>query len=359
MTKNTSLSIDELLALLKRLKSISIKPKEKTIFSIGGRGHYENPISDILAFFLNPNEDHELGALVAQAMLNCVGINASPNSIVEIHREYSTDEKKRLDLVIEGDDWLLAIENKVFHTANNPFEHYEQYLIDTFPKQKDKLHLVLLSPKNDQTEKWKSVGFTDLIEAIRSCMAEQILELPLNKWHFFLRDFLTNLTDLTGVNAMDDATFDVLQKNMSEIYRFEHIKKSFNEEVKQRGLRLLEESIPGRNFDAVQQLWSGDTPVYRFSCSDWLGETDVVLVSGFGTEKNTRVVIYLDAPELNKLNRTLVDAGFIATNSSEANNRWDCYEINCESSNVSDNLKLLVNIAKLVDDWHDQLKNSK
>lgn len=124
MIKGTSLSIDELLTLLDKLKDLSLKPKEKTVFSIGGRGHYENPISDVLAFFLDPNEDHELGSLVAQAMLKCAGVTAAPHSIQAIYREYVTSEQARLDLVLVGDDWLLAIENKVYHTANNPFDHY-------------------------------------------------------------------------------------------------------------------------------------------------------------------------------------------------------------------------------------------
>lgn len=47
----TSLSSEELLTLLDKLKGVTLKPIEKTVFSIGGRGHYENPVSDVLAFF--------------------------------------------------------------------------------------------------------------------------------------------------------------------------------------------------------------------------------------------------------------------------------------------------------------------
>ena len=173
MIKGTSLSKGELLTLLDQLKGLSLKPKEKTVFSIGGRGHYENPISDVLAFFLDPNEDHELGPLVAQAMLSCAGITASPHSIEAIHREHVTNKQARLDLVVVGDNWVLAIENKVYHTANNPFEHYKTYLKQAFPKQKENLKFILLSPKNDHAEDWQPVSFTELSQAIQAGMAEQ------------------------------------------------------------------------------------------------------------------------------------------------------------------------------------------
>lgn len=349
--KGASLSKDELLTLLDKLKGLSLKPKEKTVFSIGGRGHYENPISDVLAFFLDPNEVHELGPLVAQAMLSCAGIDASPHSIRAIHREYVTNEQTRLDLVLVGDDWLLAIENKVYHTANNPFKHYQEHLEKEFTEKKDKLKLILLSPKNDKAEGWQSVSFTELAQAIQAGMAEQVLELPFNKWHFFLRDFLTNLKSLSGADAMDDTTFELLQENMSDIYKLEKIKETFNEEVKQRGLKLLEERI-GKEFTVKMQKWASDVLAYRFKCDEWHHESEVVLVVGYGAKRSHKLRIYVDGPVLNKLNGVLKGAGYKYENKGESNDRWDCYFLDKNYSSITKGLEELSKVAKLVDDWH-------
>lgn len=353
--KGTSLSKGELLTLLDKLKGLSLKPKEKTVFSIGGRGHYENPISDVLAFFLDPNEVHELGPLVAQAMLSCAGIGASPHSIRAVHREYVTNEQARLDLVLVGDDWLLAIENKVYHTANNPFKHYQEYLEKEFTEQKDNLKLILLSPKNDKVEGWQSVSFTELAQAIQVRMAEQVLELPFNKWHFFLRDFLTNLKTLSGADAMDDTTFGILQESMSDIYRLEKVKEAFNEEVKQRGLKLLTERTEKIFEVKIIPNWTDDTTAYRFSCNDWQGESDIVLVTGFGAKCSHQLIVFIDAPVLNKLNNVLKEPEFSYKNSGESNDRWDCYFLDAKYSSINEGLEKLGKVAKLVDDWH--LKN--
>lgn len=349
----TSLSSEELLTLLDKLKGVTLKPIEKTVFSIGGRGHYENPVSDVLAFFLDPNEEHELGALVAQAMLECAGISASPHSIQAVHREYSTDEQARLDLVLVGDDWLLAIENKVYHTANNPFEHYEEFLKKAFPKQKKQVSLILLSPKNDKAEGWQPVSFTSLAQAIQANMAEKVLELPFNKWHFFLRDFLANLKTLSGADAMDDTTFDLLQNSMSDIYRLEEVKNAFNEEVKERGVKLLAEQT-GKEFE-VKMIpnWDNNTPAYRFSCNTWQGQNDIVLALGFGEEEKHKLFIYIESQKLNQLSEVLKDTEYKDyENGFELKKTWDCYKINTSYSSITKGLEHLSKLAKIVDDWH-------
>lgn len=49
-------------ALLNQMKSLPQPRKtEANIFSSGARGHYENPVSDVLAFFLDPDGGHGLG----------------------------------------------------------------------------------------------------------------------------------------------------------------------------------------------------------------------------------------------------------------------------------------------------------
>jgi PD-(D/E)XK nuclease superfamily len=46
--------------------------REKNIFSLGGRRYYENPMSDLLAFFLDPTEDHGLGDVALGSLAECL-----------------------------------------------------------------------------------------------------------------------------------------------------------------------------------------------------------------------------------------------------------------------------------------------
>jgi len=103
--------------------------KEKTLFSLGGRGHYENPASDLLAFFLKPDAEHGFQAIFLQTFLDCMKVDykAMRMSDVTVSREDMTEEGSRTDIVVQCKDWVLLIENKIYHIPNNPFDSYEAY----------------------------------------------------------------------------------------------------------------------------------------------------------------------------------------------------------------------------------------
>ena len=53
---------------LKLATKYQVLPKERTVFSLGGRGYYENAASDMLSFFLRPNAEHGFGTLFLLAL---------------------------------------------------------------------------------------------------------------------------------------------------------------------------------------------------------------------------------------------------------------------------------------------------
>ena len=204
MNKNIEISKEISESLLSLIDDV----QEKTIFSIGGRGYYEDPTSDVLAFYLDPNEEHGLGDLVLQSLVtvSAMGdkIRWNKDAQFAIYREVSTNEKNRIDLLIECDEWVLVIENKIYHEAINPFKDYERYIEDEY--ENIAAHFILLSPKdskiNDVGEVWKSVNYKDFIEKIESDLGFTLIKQPINKWHFFLRDFLLNLKQYSEENNM-------------------------------------------------------------------------------------------------------------------------------------------------------------
>ena len=170
--ENIEKNIDISKEISKSLFSLIDEAQEKTIFSIGGRGHYENPISTVLAFYLDPNEDHGLSDLVLQALLVVAGspldIERKKFTNFSVEREVSTG-KGRIDLLVECDDWVLVIENKIYHDPINPFDDYKKYIKEKYDKPDDFILLSLKGDKaNDEGGDWKSVNYKDFIEKIES-----------------------------------------------------------------------------------------------------------------------------------------------------------------------------------------------
>ncbi|MCW1874982.1 PD-(D/E)XK nuclease family protein [Erwinia sp. INIA-01] len=87
--------------LLIRLKSLPAAEKSETnIFSVGARGHYENPVSDLLAFFIDPDAPHGLNTLVLGAFLECLSSDVDASLLSPPAREVMTQKGTRIDLLL-------------------------------------------------------------------------------------------------------------------------------------------------------------------------------------------------------------------------------------------------------------------
>src|SRR6266446_1853737 len=101
--------------LFQEMNKLRKPHREKNIFSIGGRGYYENPTSDLLGFYLDPTEEHGLGDLVLSCLIeslpdpkpSLLGLEEAPE------REYVTQAVNRIDLILHGSGWVIALENKL------------------------------------------------------------------------------------------------------------------------------------------------------------------------------------------------------------------------------------------------------
>ena len=86
----------------------SIPDISKSIFDITGYPHHENVSSNILAFYLNPNNEHGLGNLLYSSLMNLSDGNESQPDNIQINREVSTQKGGRLDIVIETDTQIMV-----------------------------------------------------------------------------------------------------------------------------------------------------------------------------------------------------------------------------------------------------------
>lgn len=95
---------------------------------VAGYPHYENVCSNLLAFYLDPNAEHEMGTLVLESLLDLAPDQTQPVELnqITIEREYSTAKNQRIDLVLEGSSHVISIENKVYHWLANDLAHYAE-----------------------------------------------------------------------------------------------------------------------------------------------------------------------------------------------------------------------------------------
>ncbi len=119
------LHMDNFYSLLLDFKSLPRKANAKTFMEISGQAHYENVASNILAFYFDTQEEHGLKDLFLKEFLKMAEHDVS--EIVEttsVVREYPAEAGQRIDLVIQGDDFVIGIENKIYHWEANDFQNY-------------------------------------------------------------------------------------------------------------------------------------------------------------------------------------------------------------------------------------------
>ena len=194
---------DRFEALISEFRALDSTEKEMNFFDVGVRGHFENPTTELLSFFLDPAKPHDLGDSFFKGLEAAIAkdkVLLDLGELESVETEVVTQNGKRIDLVVETENALILIECKIYHHQNNPFDEYTAFgnnriskpNQDSSPKKLIKLVLCLsgkISP--DLTAKdWKGLSYNDLVQHIEQNLSITILNNPYNKWALFAREFL-------------------------------------------------------------------------------------------------------------------------------------------------------------------------
>ena len=280
------MQLEQLKELIEHLKTLPTpETPEPTIFSIGSRGYYENPTSDVLAFFCDSDGAHGLGALMMEALFEALA-TANPESfsinfddyatISEPAREVSTKDSKRIDLLLEGNDWVMVIENKIYHQQVNPFKTYQRHIksCDEF-KEKQSLYVVL-SPSGKAPEGWLGLSYPVLLNCIKTKLANAFVDQPLNKWLVLLREFILHLEGIMSKSNMPAETVSYVLDNLAAIKQAEDIKQKVIDAYQKELLKKIQAAFPNEQVNTKLHHWHG-YPALRFSFESWKTKSDVAL----------------------------------------------------------------------------------
>ncbi len=288
------MDLPELQELLSHLHALpGIEEKEINLFSIGARGHYENPVSDLLAFFIDPDAGHNLDTLVLESFLNCLP-DTTPDAylISPPAREVMTSEGNRIDILLESDEWALALENKIWHSQNNPFADYQNHLRQQYSGKKPLL--VVLSPHGDAPAGWHGISYHQFLSILSPRLGMAFVASPLNKWLVLLREYILHLESLMGKNAIPGETEAFVLNNLANIQEMQLLKNAVIQSYQQECLRFLTDYFSENGYSITTALnhWEG-YPALRFACAHWLSQSDVVLFLDGTPGRQVEVRIYV------------------------------------------------------------------
>lgn len=220
------MEIEQIKEMLIKFKSIpKIKEKKPTYLEIAGFPHYENVISNIVSFFLDTKEVHGFGDLFIKSLLECVKsekINEYKIETVSVEREVVTENKKRIDILIETNDEIICIENKIFANLYNDLNEYAKYVLANNKLKKEVINVILSLDKinsNLPTDGFENITYKELFEKINSNIGHFISYINSDYLKYLL-DFKYTIYNLYGEEKMDKAIIDFFSTNWETILKF-------------------------------------------------------------------------------------------------------------------------------------------
>lgn len=292
-------SIDCFRSLFEAVRKLPLAEPENTIFSSGGRGYYENPTSDLLAFFLRPDGPHGLGKLFMEALLDsippqethCKGRTLFMGTIdhFSVEREKDTGGGGRIDFLLRGRDWVMLIENKIYHTQNNPFEDYERFGREVASGAD--LHLVILSPSGRSSATgWQGVSYEAYCAKLKERLGARFLNAEFSKWHLFAREFVIHIENELYAKSMNEEQIRLIEEYQSEITHLQKLKDDYRVFLISR-LR----EIMSRFFEEDQIRIKDERWALRCRSEDW-GQTNIAWWYSDMPKVEPNLSIYMEEP---------------------------------------------------------------
>lgn len=218
---------DDFLELLHEFESLPDTLKSKSIFDIAGYPHYENVCSNILAFYLHPDKEHGLGNLLFSSLMNLAGGNEAHQNYIEINREVSTNKGGRIDILIETDNQIIGIENKIFHHLNNDLSDYSDSIDDwAKPNQLSTVKIILSIRKEQESSGFVSVTYEEFWAKIKERLGNYI-STSSQKWILYFVDFMSTIEKLNGENMELDKNDQFFIKNEERVNALLNARNTF------------------------------------------------------------------------------------------------------------------------------------
>ncbi len=215
-----------------------VKKQPKTFLGIAKQPHYENVLSNILAFYFNVGEAHKLGDLFIVSLLELVTEKFGENikdfdgfSDFQVQTETTTNKGGRIDLLLYNDDHCIIIENKVYHTLGNDLDDYYNSQIKKYNKNNIAGVVLSLFPISFITHpEFINITHKQLLTRVMKNIGGYLLEADTT-YIVFLKDLYQNTLNLS-TKQMKPEDIQFYKEHRDNIHQTARFLNRFKDHVK-------------------------------------------------------------------------------------------------------------------------------
>jgi len=211
------LTVMNIILLSPEFQKLKKELSDPNIFSILSLGHYEIRHSNFLAWLINPQETHRLKNDDCLKLIKIL----FPNFKGDYENPLVYREKDNIDLLIECDEDILVLENKVYakdHT--NQLKGYREKVTNSKEYGSKKIHFTYLTLKGDNpTDKdevcfWATSSYKDIVDVLKEILKND--NLP-TKTNIYIKDYIKNIE----LRILKSHSINKLAKKITSDYKNE------------------------------------------------------------------------------------------------------------------------------------------
>lgn len=273
--------------LLEEFKSVSVITEERndrTIFEVCGFPHYEIVVSNVLSFFFDYRNQHDLNGLLIKSLLEAAGIDEDVGLQFQSEREVMTNKRGYIDILLHNDYACIVIENKIYSGLNNDLDDYLSYAKGLGRKYTYGI-LLALYETDPQESDFINVTYSNFIAKIRKNLG-CFVGRSYNKYLFLLIELINNLEELqTGGMSMNSEFVKFVKDNYNEVRKFSAELKRYHDDLR-RVVREVNSIVVEKIKSESIKQWAWRDP------SDGLYDvavTDIKLDNGIGIAIDSKI----------------------------------------------------------------------
>lgn len=219
--------LEQLQTFLNQNEIPKIKGKPQTFLGIAKQPHYENVLSNMLAFYFDVNEEHQCKDLFIKSLLELINDSRFETFLdFDVYTEYGISTQKRIDIVLQNDTQAIIIENKVYHHLHNDLHaYYDEVEAD----HKVGIVLSLYPISNIKHPHFINITHLALLNKVMQNLGNYILEAS-DKYVVFLKDLYQNIINLS-YDLMSKENLEFYYKNQKKINELVTFQKSVKSHI--------------------------------------------------------------------------------------------------------------------------------
>ena len=261
------MNTDELQVMLEALPDPL--PHFPTFLEIAGYPHYENVCSNILKFYFNPNANHGFRDLLIKTFLqtlNYSDIVIPPFNEIEVKREVTTSNG-RIDILIIAPEWIIAIENKIYHVLINDLIEYSDFLDKKFKGRKIiKVVLSLKEELENLSGGFVNVTYKDFLPQVDRGLFGMGISRD-TPYKIYFQHFMTTITNLYKPVNMEKHEIDFLINNQDKISNLLALNQKLSLYINQRAQKI-KNSINNLDPLVSKDVYAGYDIVFMLKTND-------------------------------------------------------------------------------------------